>query len=202
MSPTCCGQKARWTVISHNLSYWYCGECKKEVDNEDELRSKLSFTPTEDISPVRLTQDEIDALFANINNLNYDPDGDVTLSNHIPIIETDGSYSKYNGKDYLRPDDLLVIDKDTGLIKVKNRLPDSNLALVENIYKQACIERDRQKETQNRFINNVLESNFSAYINPTPSFYGIASETIYPGDLVYLDTHTGMVKKSPPNDEL
>jgi hypothetical protein len=29
--PMCCGQKSVWVVLSVNISYAYCRECKKEV---------------------------------------------------------------------------------------------------------------------------------------------------------------------------
>ncbi len=69
MSVTCCGQKAQWTVISHNLRYWYCKECKNEVREEtaDQLRARLSNTPTDIVSFPALSQQEIDDLFNDIN---------------------------------------------------------------------------------------------------------------------------------------
>lgn len=69
MSVSCCGKPARWTVISHNLNYWYCGECKNEVREEtaDQLRTRLSSTTTHAVEFPSLTQQEIDDLFNDIS---------------------------------------------------------------------------------------------------------------------------------------
>ncbi len=34
MNPRCCGTDASWIVQGINLAYWYCRECKNEVDPE------------------------------------------------------------------------------------------------------------------------------------------------------------------------
>lgn len=60
-TPSCCGREAVWTVISPRLQYWYCKECRKEVGIEKKA-------PTiDDVKVNRLTQEEIDALFAAID---------------------------------------------------------------------------------------------------------------------------------------
>jgi hypothetical protein len=34
-TPVCCGVEATWVVLSPRLEYWYCRECKQEVDEEE-----------------------------------------------------------------------------------------------------------------------------------------------------------------------
>lgn len=69
MSVQCCGKEAQWTTISPRISYWYCSECKQEVEEKNEK------TPTTENS--QLTQEEIDELFSGLPTpRNYDPDDD------------------------------------------------------------------------------------------------------------------------------
>lgn len=47
MKPRCCGQDAQWTVISPTLQYWYCKECKNEVDDTNPLLTAQTMSTDE-----------------------------------------------------------------------------------------------------------------------------------------------------------